>query len=826
MSNTAALCTNVGRRLRALDLEEAVAHAKRGDSVLFTGAGFSFGAKNVLPAPDNWIPTARQFAESLARSLILTAQYDLPIISQYYMRKEGELALVNALQQNFSVTQVRPYHETIASIPWRRVYTTNYDNCFEIAALQKSVVWTSITVDAGPTAAAHRCVHINGHINNLNIITLPTQIKLTHSSYSSESFANNPWSQQLRQDLNGAKSVVYIGYSMSDIDISRLLFMSPELKRKTVFVVSPDDDDIVIAPLEDYGSVHRIGIEAFSKIVVEVSNPTGPTDHEYTWLFPFSLPTTPKEPDDKAAIELLTMGTIDDEGMAWAVNAEESTYCVLRDEAFAILKELDNGKRWFLIHSDLGNGKSVLKQQLSQFMSIRGYAVYWDSDFDLNKEADLTELGREPGKVAVFIDESSDRFSVIDGLLRINHPNIAVFVCVRSTLYELGEARYEEYLPRDYIPMDANSLTDADVTAFVRLFNALGLWGSRARDVDTQKESFIKVECQRQIAKLIVSVFEESEIGRRITSAASKTINGKTDVSALIILSFLFSRIGHPPRPTVLSEVLGIDVWALVKTEEFHRAAEFIRFKDGFVTARSSIISSFLLRRALSPENLLWQVEKFVRRLSRIKRDATLHHVFTELQRFAVLEGIIESGRKRELIIGYFQAIKDIGERSALFWLQYAMARLAYGEFKQSALYFENARSLARGNSKDTMEVNNHYARLLLDSRTKSDEYSDYFDAFEMAHGILLHQMNLGSNRHFPYRQAKKYVEFISFRKGRLTDAQIGRFVLACKQVIQAIGHLKGAISRSTEVAECADAMQRAMDIATGTSDGKSGRGI
>lgn len=801
-----------------MEIEEAIAHAKRGDAVLFTGAGFSFGARNMHAQPDNFIPNARDFANELANKVGSANSYDLPIIAQYFCRKKGEHSLVDELIRNFSATEVQDYHIYIASLPWKRVYTTNYDNVFEFAAHQSGKEWTPITLEVGPTASHRRCVHINGHINNLSIKTLGAQVKLTHSSYSADAFAESPWSQQLRQDLNAAKAIVYIGYSMADIDISRVLFTSPELRRKTVFIVGPQDDDITIAPLEDYGEVHRIGVQAFSELAKNVEAPESFSKHEYTWLKRYSVPDIPLKPGDKEAIELLTMGVAEDANIAWAVNDPANLYCVARTDVELILRELDRGKKWFLLHSDLGNGKSLIKQNLTYTLAKRDYKVFWDTEFDLNRKSDLSHLGKEDGKVAVFIDETPDRFEVIDGLLSINHPNITVFTCVRSTLYELGESSYNKYLPEGYIPFDVNQLSNQDIANFVRILNSLGLWGGRASESDWAKANFIEIECRRGIAKLILSVFEESEIGRRITRAASTLINSRTDVASLIVLSFLLNRINHSPNPTVMSDIMGKDAWQLVKSDQFKDAGEFIRFQDGVIKARSSIVSAYLLRKALSAENLVWYLERFVRRMGKMKRDSTMHHIFVELQRFPVLESLIESKRKREIIIGYFESIKEIpyNERRALFWLHYAMARLSYGEFDEATLYFTHAKSLAKGNVKDTIEVNNHFARLLLDSRTESADYDDYFKAFEMAHGILLEQMNKGTNKHFPYRQAANYVKFISFRKRDLNDAEVKRFVVSCKQVVSAIDHLRGTISHSNEVQACREAMSRAIAIATG----------
>jgi hypothetical protein len=254
----------------------------------------------------------------------------------------------------------------------------------------------------------------------------------------------------------------------------------------------------------------------------------------------------------------------------WSLGEPASGDVVRRTEIDEILMELSRGRRWFLIHSHLGNGKTVLKQQLSHVLSRFDYKVFWDSDFDLNREGDIRHLSIENGKIAIFIDESPDRFEVIDGLLSLNTANITVFVCVRTTLYELGESRYEAFLPDDYIPFDLNKLSNDDVRGFVSLFSNLGLWGTRAALSDTEKENFVKVECSRGISNVILSIFEKSEVGDRITLLSKLLLNEKSDTAALIILSFLMNRIGHPPRLSTLSEILNIDVWKIVKVTYLH----------------------------------------------------------------------------------------------------------------------------------------------------------------------------------------------------------------------------------------------------------------
>ena len=155
------------------------------------------------------------------------------------MEKFGLNSAINILSKTLTCVDCKTWHVILAKIPWRRVYTTNYDNCYEFAAMRSNLDWQPVTVDQEPDASSHRIIHINGYAISLSFNTIATQIKLTHSSYSIENFVENKWAQQFRQDLNVAKAVIFVGYSMSDLDISRLLFSNPEIQRRTIFVVAP-----------------------------------------------------------------------------------------------------------------------------------------------------------------------------------------------------------------------------------------------------------------------------------------------------------------------------------------------------------------------------------------------------------------------------------------------------------------------------------------------------------------------------------------------------------------------------------------------------------
>jgi hypothetical protein len=807
-----------GWRGMAVSLEEAIEQAKKGNAILFTGAGFSRDAISSRGAGKT-VPTATEFASSISEMLGIEKAYPLQTVAEYFLSQRGAGDLVRILLDNFSIASVREHHKVAASLPWRRVYTTNYDNCFEVAASQVGSEWTPTTIDMLPNSDRGRCVHINGHISHLTPATVQSQVKLTHSSYSSESFSNSKWSQQLRQDMSASKAVFFVGYSLYDIDISRILFEYPELKDRTHFITSSSPDPVANSILVRYGSVHAIGVEEWAKQVNLVSVKVLHDDHDLTWLKQYDPPLRPIVPDDVSAVDLILKGVVREEMLAWSLASEEAFYAIRREEIDRVAAEVRSNRKWIVVHSDLGNGKSIFKEQLSFILANSGFSVFWDTDFDLNKREDILYISSSKERVVIMIDEGTERISTIELLQSFSFRSATFIVFVRSTAFQLGEKRYENVLPDDFAEVDINRLTDREVSKFVDVLDALGLWGDLSALNRSQKETKIRGDFDASIQKVVISIFDNSEVGKRIVSEARAIMSENSKITEVLLLTFILVRLGDRPNPTILSEMMpGTDVWRLVRSSEFSRAGEFIRYENGLIKSRSSILSNVLLRRVVKPEYLISVIERTVRHLAAKNRGNSMHHVFTELMRFPILEGMITGPRAREIIIGYFQAIKDMSfcKTSADFWLHYAMARLTFGDFGIAEKYFATAKSLARSNPKKLTDVNNHYARLLLESRIKTDSYDDHFKAFEAAHAILLSQMNKDDNKHYPYRQAKNYVEFISYRRGKLSPHEISRFIVACQQVKSAIRNLSGRLSHSIEVIECERNIDRAIEIAEG----------
>jgi hypothetical protein len=97
---------------------------------------------------------------------------------------------------------------------------------------------------------------------------LASKIKLSDSSYlSPDSFVNSDWYYHFKKDLETASAIVFMGYSMYDMDVKKFLFENPSLQEKTYFIVRNGADFKEVFTLRKYGYVLPIGIEGFSALV-------------------------------------------------------------------------------------------------------------------------------------------------------------------------------------------------------------------------------------------------------------------------------------------------------------------------------------------------------------------------------------------------------------------------------------------------------------------------------------------------------------------------------------------------------------------------------
>lgn len=109
-----------------VDLSLMTRRIASGNAIVFTGAGFSTETKNVLGHPP---PLAKQLARELSKLAKLDeVSEELMFASEVALEFNDHNNILELLKDNYTLRSVSSFHESICKVPWKRFYTTNYDN--------------------------------------------------------------------------------------------------------------------------------------------------------------------------------------------------------------------------------------------------------------------------------------------------------------------------------------------------------------------------------------------------------------------------------------------------------------------------------------------------------------------------------------------------------------------------------------------------------------------------------------------------------------------------------------------------------------------------
>jgi hypothetical protein len=207
-------------QLRGMVIPHLRSQFERGTPVLFTGAGFSLGARNILGNP---VPTVAQLKESLWSicfpgrafdgSTPLQDLYDFALIRQ-------PKALTQILKQSFTVSDdsVPEFYARFFSMPWYRCYTLNIDDLaaatqrkyglprglVEFSALDESALVSGYSSDK------MEVIHLNGDLGGI-----PERVTFSVTQYGERISRHDSYYVRLTAELV-SHPFVFVGTSLDE----------------------------------------------------------------------------------------------------------------------------------------------------------------------------------------------------------------------------------------------------------------------------------------------------------------------------------------------------------------------------------------------------------------------------------------------------------------------------------------------------------------------------------------------------------------------------------------------------------------------------------
>jgi len=778
-----------------MNLQDAIERIKTGRSLLFCGAGFSVNSVNLLGTHP---PSAKDLAHKICNTGGFDEDDDLMYASDYFISKFPIKIpdLIKDLQNNYTIKEVFEDTKKICSHKWRRIYTTNYDNTIEFATNQVGKHINSVTIDDSPRDVYKKesvCVHINGAISNLNESSLNTTFKLSHSSYvSPNSFENSTWYYPFKKDLEQANALVFVGYSLYDIEIEKILFSSRYID-KTIFIIGTDASAKAKFLLGKYGTVEPIGVAAFADELNCFSSIKS-VDVPTLKIAKYEINDITKEIDDEGIRKFLFQGVlfsgyIDN----FVTGSSIKPFLIKREKIEKIIDLLKSGSH-IIIYSEFGNGKTVCLEVIKSILTVSGKNVYYVSDYDTDYSRDIDTLAKTSNDLFLIIDGYSNYMDLLEYIFTLNQSSLHLILADRTTKHMVHGDYLNEYL--DYAEINVDLInTDSELNSMINIINNLGFWGDKITWSLDRKKAYLSDNNDSKISSILLSIFDSPQIRSKIEGELIPLLSDDNHKKAVFAIC-LINIMDLQARESLISEIAMND---LIYDHEFVNKREFKELfiiQNEQIKGKSTIFARSIIQNYFNSSYtvsfLLDIVEKFEKNHNAGNIE---HEIFRSLLRFSFIESLLPIQQKRSSLMRYYQDLKiriRWLDKDPHYWLQYGMSELVFSKLDVAQRYFNNAYELAKSHiNYDTSYIDRQQARLYLQSALKESDGKKVYNNFIKAHDLLC---NVKIN-HYSCRQIMSYEEVYKKKYNLFSQDIKEKFINSCsiikKMIIKAQGNAR-----------------------------------
>ena len=748
------------------------------------------------------------------------------------MAQYGEAELVSLIKEEFWADSITAAQEQIAAIPWRRIYTTNYDNVFEEACSKSTRNCKPMTVSAEPRLRDNRgnaetqSVHLNGFVESVDSDKIGSELKLTDSSYLTASVSESPWATLFRQDLAISRAVFFVGYSLADLDIRRLLFESPELSQKCFFVIGEQPGDATRRRASRFGTIVPVDTAGFAGLLADKASeyvPRVPETHIGYSIRKYAAPATHITLTDQSVFDLLLLGQLKSE-LVWSSLHDGEPYVCERPDTHRVLDMIANGSRVVIAHSELGNGKTCFLEGLKGRALERGYDVYSVAVRTSDMFRELDQVFSSESKTILFVEDYPDWMDVIEHFSLNAHTNTSLVMSARNAIHDVVIDRVAQTLGSEDIPeISVDLLDQQELEWLIEFFNRYGLWGEKAAWSPDRKINYLLHHCRSQFGSVLMDLFESPQIAHRF----ERILNGlrqRRDYYEILMSVMILAVVQKSSSINLI-----IDIWGdVIMGTQFKRnetVREFFDFPTGEIKLRSATAAQFILKHVADANVTVDTLIRMARAFDVGARFSDLHYgLLRDLMRFSTLQTLLPETQRRPAIVRYYEGIKNLNRcrRNPQFWLQYAIACLTLEELDRSVTfldraeaYFETAYSYAEQGEYGTFQIDNHYARFLLVKAARTADVDTCMTSFRKARAIIERQIR-DDRMHYPYRVARFYRDFYEVFESKLDAVRVNEIVEAATFVSKRIQSLPVVRRQHRNVEDCLNDMAKILEKKNG----------
>jgi hypothetical protein len=789
-------------------------------SILVLGAGFSRGAKNSLGLE---IPSGEELRKDLLRRMEQDEKspHSLAAVAQLYLQTTSDPEkIAGYLMGMFGNVEAAPHHAELLTLPWKRIFSINFDDLVENATRRSPrrflpISPRSLKVVSDPKKPL--CVHLNGYIRDCESVGVEEALRLTIDSYRDGKFLNSTHQSLFRSSVYNASAVIVIGSTLDgDLELAQMFNTTPrDIPRKTYFVLGPNKDPFVQASVASLGKLTNLGVEAFNSLIQSTYDPSRSKSAELESFATISVVTDESDGDNLSPTledlqELFLFGVRKNEYLAASISGDVKYY-VGREHCDLIVDHIVNGEKACVIHSEFANGKSCLLDQVGLRLISKGFTVV---KLDVLLEESATEISltiESVEKLVILVDSYNQWIEILEDSGPAECSNVQFVLTSRSVLNEVLNSRLERYLGSPARSVCVDRLYEEDLKKFNSLMVSGSLWGEHTNKNEWEREHLLKSKCRSQIKEILSLILCAPQMQKRVDELFAN-LKEVPEVKSALVKSFIIvvlgrSNLGFSYLRDICGPVMDDDSFVQNQT-----VRQFFNFDNGTALMSSSFLAKYLLDQIYvsNPNMLMHCCVSIFERLSKFKDRSILSRLAVELMKTSSLQLIFKDGGPKECV-SFYEKIRnfDFCEENHDYLLQFAIALTVDNKFPRAKLMIDASEKLAEKRGRNTDNIENHRARWILANRIYSDISEGAMVDFRKAHTILLKQAHRPEQREHPFKVASQYEKFYLSFADRMLDGEKREIVHSARKFLDRLEVIDEQGDLTRGMSKCLQRLER-----------------
>lgn len=680
--------------------------------------------------------------------------------------------------------------QSIYRAPWQRIYTTNYDDAIELSRRGEAIV-SAFTLSDDPISAPPGAIcHLNGYIGSINPSSFDEDAVLTDTSYSINEFSNSPWARQFLVDVRTSRSIIFLGYSMSDLDIAKILLSDPDVRYRTIIYVSPETDEVDIDTLSTYGVVKTGGFDDLYdrfKILSESYIPV--TNAVFNELRQVTISDFRHEfPAATSVFQQLVYGQVAEKEFLLSEEPIEGVqYIGSRSQLSSALNSIAAGTgRDLFIHGELASGKSCACLLAAKSFIGSGHEVYVASHGpQLIK--DLERLAYRDKPICVIFDGYGSFIDEVKAYASRRQPTHKMILTEKTISHDLLASVIENaagFGPS--VECHLNRIEEADLANFADLINFAGLWGERAGLSKSGKISALRADLSGSLYRTLLEVIKSEKVQEEIKRLLTPLT---FDRKALLIFvsAFIVNALGFKFEINDWQNFYRIDSIRRIFRVYKEQFENFVSVGGDQLAPRSGLLSSHILKAFVSDTDIVDCLHSMYKAAYEgEKYDPHLADLRIELMRFRSVDQMLSGKCNHRMIVDYYNRIRSVGNtvNNSDYWLQLGIASTSYNDLPEAQRAFDNAYEREKKKrSPNLKRIDNYYSRFEMKKAVAETDSGKAFDLFYAANDRLSKQMLADNNRHYPFKTSREYVGVAARHYDKWDESQKSLFLDMLKDV-------------------------------------------